>query len=86
MEREIDEELLIAGEHKNHIVALLNDDSNDVGKVHLGVVHLFELESDQVKSGEDALANLAFQSVADLKGELYDSLETWSKHCVDVLI
>ena len=86
VEREIDEELLIAGEHKNHIVALLNDDSNDVGKVHLGVVHLFELESDQVKSGEDALANLAFQSVADLKGELYDSLETWSKHCVDVLI
>ena len=25
-----------------HAVALLNDDSNDVGKVHLGVVHIFD--------------------------------------------
>ncbi|YCM45881.1 hypothetical protein V2O64_07620 [Verrucomicrobiaceae bacterium 227] len=86
VEREIDEELHIVGDHKNRIVGLLNDDSNDVGKVHLGVVHLFELESDQVKSGEDALANLAFQSIDDLKGELHGSLETWSKYCVDVLI
>jgi len=86
VEREIDEELHIVGAHKNRIVGLLNDDSNDVGKVHLGVVHVFELESDQVKSGEDALANLAFQTIADLKGELHDSLETWSKFCVDALI
>ncbi len=86
VEREIDEELLIEGSHKNRIVALLNDDSNDVGKVHLGVVHLFELENNQVKSGEDALANLAFQSAADLKGELHGSLETWSRFCVDELI
>jgi len=86
VEREIDEELLIVGEHKNRIVGLLNDDSNDVGKVHLGVVHVFELESNQVKSGEDSLANLAFQTIADLKGELHHSLETWSKHCVDTLI
>jgi predicted NUDIX family phosphoesterase len=56
VEREIDEELIITAGHKNQIVALLNDDSNSVGKVHLGVVHLFELESDQVTSGEDALS------------------------------
>lgn len=86
VEREIDEELHIIGGHRNRIVGLLNDDSNDVGKVHLGVVHVFELESDQIESGEDALANLAFQSIADLKGELHDSLETWSKFCVDALI
>lgn len=86
VEREIDEELHITGGHKNRIVGLLNDDSNDVGKVHLGVVHVFELESDQIESGEDALANLAFQSITDLKGELHDSLETWSKFCVDALI
>ncbi len=86
VEREIDEELHITGGHKNRIVALLNDDSNDVGKVHLGVVHVFELESNEVSSAEDALANLAFQSAASLKGELYDSLETWSKFCLDQII
>lgn len=86
VEREIDEELNIEGSHKNRIVALLNDDSNDVGKVHLGVVHIFELENDDVTSAEDALANLAFQSAVDLKGSLYDTLETWSKFCVDELL
>jgi len=86
VEREIDEELVISGQHQNKIIGLLNDDSNEVGKVHLGVVHLFELESSEVRSGEDALANLAFQSAADLKGELHPKLETWSRFCVDELL
>lgn len=86
VEREIDEELNISGRHKNRIVALLNDDSNDVGKVHLGVVHIFDLDSNEVTSAEDSLANLSFQSSADLKGELYPSLETWSQFCIDELV
>lgn len=86
VEREIDEELNIKGAHQNRIVGLLNDDSNDVGKVHLGVVHIFDLESDDVTSAEDALANLAFQSSEDLTGRLRDTLETWSRFCVDELI
>jgi len=86
VDREIEEELSITGGHTNHIVGLLNDDSNDVGKVHLGVVHVFELETNQVTSGEDPIANLAFQTTQSLKGELYDSLETWSKFCVDALL
>jgi predicted NUDIX family phosphoesterase len=86
VEREIDEELNITGGHQNRIVGLLNDDSNDVGKVHLGVVHIFDLESEDVTSAEDALANLAFQSSEDLTGKLHGSLETWSRFCVDELI
>ena len=86
VEREIDEELNISGRHKNRIVALLNDDSNDVGKVHLGVVHIFDLDSNEVTSAEDSLANLSFQSSADLKGKLYPSLETWSQFCIDELV
>ena len=86
VEREIDEELNITGDHQNTIVGLLNDDINDVGKVHLGVVHIFDLESEDVTSAEDALANLAFQSPEDLKGKLHGSLETWSRFCVDELI
>lgn len=86
VEREIDEELNITGGHKNRIVALLNDDRNEVGKVHLGVVHLFDLASKEVSSAEDSLANLAFQPVDRLKGDLHPALESWSQFCVDELI
>ncbi len=86
VEREIREELQIVGGHTNQMVALLNDDSNEVGKVHLGVVHIFELETDQVSSGEDSLAELGFKTIAELKGDLHGGLETWSRFCVDELI
>jgi predicted NUDIX family phosphoesterase len=85
VEREIDEELNIEGDHHNRIVGLINDDSNPVGQVHLGIVHLFELDSAAVSSNEDALANLAFQTQERLLGELFPQLETWSAHCVKAL-
>lgn len=83
--REIDEELNISGTYTNQIVALLNDDSNDVGKVHLGVVHMVDLENDEVCANEDAIDNLALCSLDELKGPLYGRLETWTKYCVDTL-
>ena len=85
VEREIEEELVLEGEHPHRVVALLNDDSNAVGQVHLGVVHLFELTSDQVTAREDALAELQFRTVEELRGPLYDSLESWTRFCVDAL-
>ena len=85
VEREIDEELNIGGGHSNKIVALLNDDSNEVGQVHLGVVHMIDLESDDVAANEDAIANLALCTLDDLRGDLYDRLETWTRFCVDVI-
>ncbi|MDP0492369.1 MAG: hypothetical protein Q7Q71_15080 [Verrucomicrobiota bacterium JB023] len=85
VEREIAEELTIDGGHSNRIIGLINDDSNNVGKVHLGIVHLFDLDSADVSSNEDALANLAFQSRERLLGELLPHLETWSAHCVQAL-
>jgi predicted NUDIX family phosphoesterase len=80
--REIDEELTITGRHEHRIIALLNDDTNPVGQVHLGVVHLVELETREVASREDALANLGFAALEELAGPMFDSLETWSAHCI----
>ncbi|MEM0896485.1 MAG: hypothetical protein AAGJ79_06330 [Verrucomicrobiota bacterium] len=84
VEREVDEELNLSAGHSQKIVALLNDDSNDVGKVHLGVVHLFDLESDDVTSNEDAITELEFLSIDELKSRR-DQLETWSQICIDGL-
>jgi predicted NUDIX family phosphoesterase len=83
--REIEEELELPGPHEHRIVALLNDDSNAVGQVHLGIIHLVDLQSDAVTSREDALADLAFSPLTELRGELFDRLETWSAHCVRFL-
>lgn len=80
--REIEEELDLPGSHEHHIIALLNDESNPVGQVHLGIVHLVDLQSDAVSSREDALLDLAFTPLADLNGPLFDRLETWSQFCI----
>ncbi len=82
VEREIEEELDLPGGYQQHIIALLNDDSNAVGQVHLGVVHLVELADGNAIAREDALADLAFSPIADLNGPLFERLESWSQHCV----
>jgi len=84
VEREIDEELNIAGSHDQRIVALLNDDSNEVGQVHLGVVHLFDLENDVVTPNEDTITELSFYTIDELEARR-DRMETWSQICLDGL-
>ena len=52
--------------------------------MHLGVVHLFELSNDDVKSNEDAIQDLRFESLDELHANR-DRLETWSQICIDHL-
>ena len=80
--REVAEEIVLAGGFSDRIAALLNDDSNDVGRVHLGVVHLFDLEAGGAEPGEAALHNFSFLSPDALRAER-DLLETWSQILAD---
>jgi predicted NUDIX family phosphoesterase len=84
VEREIAEELQLGGTHTQRVIGLINDDATEVGSVHLGVVHLFELSSDDVRSNEDAIQDLRFVTLAELATQRED-LETWSRICVDHL-
>ncbi|HSJ02619.1 MAG TPA: hypothetical protein VK956_09205 [Verrucomicrobium sp.] len=81
VEHEIEEELVLTGGHTQKVIGLINDDANEVGQVHLGFVHLFDLESDQVTSNEEAIQDLKFLSLDELVADI-DSLETWSAICV----
>lgn len=81
VEREIEEELELPGGYQQRIVALINDDTNPVGQVHLGVVHLIELADDRVLSREEALSELAFTPIPELNGGMFERLETWSQYC-----
>ncbi len=84
VQREVNEELNIETTFNNHIVALLNDDANPVGQVHLGVVHIFTLATDQVSKREQMITNLGFLTREELLVRR-ENLESWSQICVDNL-
>jgi predicted NUDIX family phosphoesterase len=84
VQRELHEELRTDGEFRTRIVALLNDDSTPVGRVHLGVVHLCELTDENVSRGEASLTELRFLSLQELQNRR-EQLETWSQFCLDHL-
>ncbi len=85
VEREIREEIAFSGEAKQELYAVINDDTNEVGSVHFGVVHRFELDNPEVKPLEKKLASMEFRTLDELAGPLYERLETWSAICVDAL-
>lgn len=76
--REIEEELKFEGGYEDRVAALINDDSNEVGRVHLGVVHIVTLKHTNVKAGEKAIAELAFLTPQELRARS-ENLETWSQ-------
>jgi predicted NUDIX family phosphoesterase len=84
VEREVSEEIKIESPFEDRIVALLNDDTTEVGRVHLGVVHVFRLAEPKVQKREAMITNLAFLSTDELKARR-EALETWSQICVDSL-
>src|SRR3954470_19593776 len=67
VEREINEEIKIDSPFEDRIVALLNDDTTEVGQVHLGVVHVFKLAEPKVEKREAVITNLAFRARAELQ-------------------
>ncbi len=84
VEREVNEEVAIETTFEDRIVALLNDDTSEVGRVHLGVVHVFRLAEPKVQKREAMITNLGFLTKAELIAKR-DNLENWSKICVDHL-
>ncbi len=84
VEREVAEEVSIEAGHKDSIVALLNDDTTEVGSVHLGVVHHWLLDSSAVTKREQMITKMEFMSPDELH-DVRDSMETWSQFCLDYL-
>ena len=84
VQREVAEEVSVQASYNDEIVALLNDDSNEVGSVHLGVVHHWTLDSPDVSKREQMITQMTFMTPAELH-ELRDTLETWSQLCLELL-
>jgi predicted NUDIX family phosphoesterase len=84
MRRELAEEIAITGGWTGRCVGLINDDSNAVGSVHLGIVHLLDLETAEVASRESELVECGFEPLESLLNER-DRFETWSQITLDAL-
>jgi predicted NUDIX family phosphoesterase len=84
VEREVSEEVKIDTAFDDRIVGLLNDDTTEVGQVHLGVVHVFKLREPKVEKREAMITNLAFLDKQELLARR-DALESWSQICVNSL-
>lgn len=84
VKREVEEEVSVKTGHTDSIVALLNDESNEVGKVHLGIVHFWDLDAPKVEKREQMITQMSFMTIDELE-EVRESLETWSQKCLDGL-
>jgi len=84
VEREVAEEVSLDTAHTDRIVALLYDQSNEVGSVHLGIVHFWKLDAPNVTKREQMITQMAFMTPDELH-KVRDSLETWSQLCLDNL-
>src|SRR5438477_2877861 len=84
VEREVNEEVKIDTPFEDRIVALLNDDSTEVGRVHLGIVHIFKLKEPNVQKREAMIRGLTFLTKEELMARR-ESLESWSQICLDSL-
>ncbi|MEP6807848.1 MAG: NUDIX hydrolase [Chloroflexota bacterium] len=78
LRREWSEELVADWEPEFRLVGLLNDDSNPVGSVHLGVVFTVEADSRPITIRErDKL--VATMADGEAIRAAYDRMETWSR-------
>ena len=84
MQRELDEETIIETPYEAKCVGMINDDETEVGKVHLGVVHIFDVEKPLVKAREDDISDAGFDSLDSIHSDI-KSYETWSQICFSAL-
>jgi len=84
MRRELNEEVSLDTPYTAHCVGLINDDETEVGTVHLGVVHLFDVERPAVHPREAEIIESGFRPVPNILADL-DGFETWSSICMKAL-
>jgi predicted NUDIX family phosphoesterase len=76
--RELDEEMVIAGPSQVKYVGIINDDTTDVGKVHLGILHEVVLEGEYCRIREKENMTGNWCAIPSLAG-YYDTMESWSQ-------
>jgi predicted NUDIX family phosphoesterase len=83
MRRELMEEVAVT-EEKDAAVAVINDDSTEVGMVHFGVVHVMHVNHEKVAGRRSGILGPEFISIHEAVKDLA-VYETWSRFCLQHL-
>ncbi len=83
MRRELMEEVAI-DEAKEAIVAVINDDSTEVGYVHFGVVHIMRVANEDVAGRRSGISSPEFVPIAEAVKDA-SGYESWSRFCLEHL-
>jgi len=84
MRRELAEEVLIDTPYEATLAGLINDDLTEVGRVHLGVVHIFDVVAQAVQPKEDEIIEAGFRPLESILADI-EHYETWSQICLRAL-
>ncbi|HET7707236.1 MAG TPA: hypothetical protein VFM36_14210 [Thermoanaerobaculia bacterium] len=82
LEKELDEEVAVPRPYELRFIGILNDDTTDVGRVHLGAVYLLDTKSRDVTVRETEKMTGAWRARRELGG-IRDAMETWSQLIYD---
>lgn len=66
-------------------IGLINDDTNDVGKVHLGVLYQIHLNCMDLEINEKEKMTGQWINISELKA-YYSEMESWSKIYIDTVL
>ena len=85
LQRELDEEVWIGSAFDMQFVGIINDDSTDVGRVHLGAAYLLDAQGKDVKVKETDKMVGEWKPRAALRNSR-DAMESWSQIVYDAFI
>ncbi len=83
-QREIDEELIVSDIISKTQLGYILDNSNPVGRVHIGVVERWELATAEISSNEAEIKVLGLFELDELK-QMTGAMENWSEHIINGL-
>jgi predicted NUDIX family phosphoesterase len=81
MRRELSEEVAIECTNET-AVAVINDDSTEVGSVHFGVVHVMHVDREDIVGRRSGIVAPEFVSITAATRDL-SAYESWSRFCLE---
>jgi predicted NUDIX family phosphoesterase len=85
LQKELEEEVEVVGDYDLTFVGILNDDTTDVGRVHLGAVYVLDAHEGNVSVRETEKMSGRWVDRNDLAAHR-DAMETWSQIVYDATI
>ena len=85
MHKELDEEVAIEGDYDLTFAGILNDESTEVARVHLGIVYILDAPSRDVRVLETEKLIGEWHALRDLAG-MREAMESWSQIVYDELL